>query len=138
MDTPRPGDTPPEAAPPAASFRSRALWALAPILFVGAASYFLYRVSPVLLLISGAVALGWLVWGVAQALLRHTGPAWLLQAVAGGIWLVYAMRLVYGWREEMGYAASLWHVFGWAFLSTLFWGLLLIGAVRLLEKWMKP
>jgi hypothetical protein len=166
MDTPRPGDKPPPSArqrhpaPPAAEVRPTAenaaagrhhaaagpqatggraaLQAVLPLLLVAAASYFLYRVSPVWLLLAGAAALGWLVWALAQTLLRHTGPAWLPQAVAGVIWLVYAMRLVHGWREEIGYAASLWHVFGWTFLSTLFWGLLLMGAVRFLEKWNRP
>lgn len=134
MDTPRPDKTHPDTRTPNAVVGGRAVWALLPIPVVVVASYFLYMASPVLLLLAGAAALGGLTWWVAKALLTDSGPAWVAPAVAGGIWLVYAMRLVYGWRAEMGYLASLWHVFGWTFLSTLFWGLMFIGAVRLFEK----
>ena len=133
----RPDDAPTNNEPLAALSRSPVLWALLPILAVLVASYFLYMASPVLLLIAGAAALGGLMWGIAKAFLTHSGPAWLPPAMAGGMWLVYAMRLVYGWREEMGYLASLWHVFGRIFLSTLFWGLVLFTVVRLLEKLLK-
>jgi hypothetical protein len=137
MDTQSPDTQPHAAQSTKATLRPQLLWALSPLLAVLIGSYFLFLASPLLLLLVGAIALGWLIWVMSGAMLSHAEPAWLRPAVAGGVWLVYAMRLVYGWRQEMAYLGSLWHVFGWTFLSTLFWGFVLAWALRLLDKSLK-
>lgn len=135
METPSPNDTAPARKAIAhVSLSARAGRALWPLIAAAATSYLLYRASPMLLLTVGAAAFGWLLWGIAHRVLTDTGPQWLPKAVAGGVWLLYAMQLVYGWREEMGYWATVWQVFGWTLFTTLFWAVVLICVVNLLVK----
>lgn len=125
--------------PPASAKRpvtplQRAARVLAPVLAAVASSFLLYRAWPVLLLAVGAACLGWLLWQLTHALLPQVQPPWLPQAIAGAMWLLYAMQLAYGWRLEMGYWVSLWTVFGWYFINALFWAAVLAWAARAILK----
>lgn len=91
--------------------------------------FLLYRTWPVLLPLLGAGCTGLLLARLLPARLGSLRLAWVPQAVAAVLWLVYAMQIAYGWRLELGYWASLGLVFGWPFIQTVFWALLARWAV---------
>lgn len=124
MDTPSPGQPTraPASAPTQPLAWQRRLWcAVWPLILVSLSSYFLYRASPTVFLLAGAAALGWLRLRMATVVLLNARPEWVPQVLAAVMLLIYFMQIIYGWREESSYWATLWHVLGWNLVASLFW-----------------
>lgn len=132
-ETEPPAAPQPELAPRKAAI-ILALLALAPVLLALLVSYLAYRSWPFMVPMLGMLSMGWLQHRMLRAWPPGAEPVALTHGLAAGIWLVYAMYTVYGWRLEMGYWASLWLVFGGPFVMALFWAAVLTGVMHGLHR----
>lgn len=122
---PKPPPDPAETSRPA----RQAMALLLPVGVALLASFLLHALWPVLLPLLGAGCTGLLLTRLLPGRLGGLRLAWLPAALAGLLWLVYAMQVAYGWRLELGYWAGLALVFGWPFVHTLLWAVLIAWAL---------